>query len=96
MARKHTRRLHPIAAYGKRQAWNAAQTASFFGLRKPRYYQLVGAHNSTTYERACDWERRTRGEVRAVDVLAWQLEYAKKGGAGTTNRRGIDPAGAAA
>lgn len=71
---------HPLKKFGEARGWKAKDTAAFFGLSAVRYSQLTGGHGSTTYERALSWEKRSRGEVAAFDVLEWQRARGRRGG----------------
>jgi hypothetical protein len=70
---KRTQELeaHPLVVYGKGRGWAYARTAKFFRIPYSTYRILVRGLCGISFERAEQCERRSKGEVRAIDLLRW-------------------------
>jgi len=79
---------HPLVQFGERRGWAYLRTARFFRVPYGSFKQLVTGHTGASYRRALAWEKRAKGDFKAIDVLAWHER----------NRRAGDdaPTGAAA
>jgi hypothetical protein len=64
-------KAHPLDRFGRRRGWNQKETAAHFGVEYGHFRQLVTGHTGVSFARAALWEKKSRGEVRAVEVLRW-------------------------
>lgn len=70
---------HPLVAYGKRRGWAYARTAKFFGFPLGSFRQLVRGFYAMSFDRADQCERRSKGEVEAIEILRWQKRNRRDG-----------------
>ncbi len=70
---------HPLVLYGKRRGWNYERTAKFFRIPYAVYRVLVRGFTSMSFDRADACERRSKGEVQAIDILRWQKRNRRNG-----------------
>jgi hypothetical protein len=78
---KATQKLdaHPLVLYGKSRGWNYERTAKFFRISYAVYRVLVRGFSSMSFDRADACEKRSKGEVRAIDILRWQKRNRRDG-----------------
>lgn len=57
--------------FGDARGWGYRETAEFFGVPYGTFKQLVCGWTGASYARALLWQKRSRGKVRASEVLAW-------------------------
>lgn len=62
---------HPLVVYGKTRGWNYERTAKFFRIPYSTYRILVRGLTGMSFERADAIERRSKSEIRAIELLRW-------------------------
>lgn len=70
---------HPLALYGWKRGWNHVRTAKFFRIPYAVFRVLVRGFSAMSFERADACEKRSKGEVQAIDILRWQKRNRRDG-----------------
>ena len=71
---------HPLVRYGERRGWKGRETAGHFVIKHSTFKQLVSGHTKASFQRASEWEKKSAGEILAIDVMRWQERNDKRSG----------------
>lgn len=63
--------IHPCVVYGEKRGWDYARTAKFFGISYGVFKQMVRGFTGCSLSRADGFEKRSKGEIRSIEVLRW-------------------------
>lgn len=68
-----TRKLdvHPAVLFARSRGWDYAKTAAFLRCPHGVFRQIVRGFCGVSIRRADQWERLSKGEIRAIDLLRW-------------------------
>lgn len=69
---------HPLVKFGESRGWDYLRTARFFRVPYGSFKQLVNGHTGASYKRAAAWEKRSKGAVLVIDVLAWHASHRRE------------------
>lgn len=72
---------NPLVAFGDEEGLSRREVWEFFDVPESTFKQLVTGHTRASWDRAREWEKRSGGRVRAVDVMAWQEKHAPRSAA---------------
>ena len=77
--RPHELEPHPLVVYGKARGWNYARTAKFFRIPYSSFRIIVRGLSGVSFERAESIERRSKSEIRAIELLRWHERNRRNG-----------------
>ena len=63
--------LHPIVVYGRSRGWRYPKIAKFLGVSDVQFRKIVTGWQGLSFSRANTWELKTKGAVRAIDLMRW-------------------------
>ena len=66
---------HPCVDYGGSRGWDYARNAKFFRVPYSGYKKMVRGFTGCSFSRANLFEKRSRGEIQALDVLRWHERH---------------------
>lgn len=70
-----TKMRNPYRRLKTKRSLSWSEVAGLLDI-SPQYARKLGCgiHRSVPPSRAVEWERRTKGDLKAIDVLRWALE----------------------
>lgn len=68
---------HPLVRYAANHDLERRQVATIFGVPWEVFRCIVTGHSGVSYHRAKEWQKKSKGEISAADVMEWHFKHAR-------------------